>query len=192
MRNIIKKENKRAAMEMSVGTIVTIVLLMAALVLGLVLTYNIFTSANGAIDLTDQELSEEINTLFGDSGAKLMLYPKSGEVKIKQEEQDAIGLGIKNLLTGVSGSQKFSYEVKVIDKSRCGNANVLDWIYLGKSGSDIPIAAGGMYSTKITFNIPSGSPLCTVRYRVEVKTGGATGTSTPYDTIEFDITSKAK
>ena len=39
------KNHKRAAMEMSVGTIVTIVLLMTVLIMGLVLTRTIFKSS---------------------------------------------------------------------------------------------------------------------------------------------------
>ena len=54
-------KNKKAAMEMSVGTIVTIVLLMSVLILGIFLVQNIFKSAKGAVDLTDKQLKNEIN-----------------------------------------------------------------------------------------------------------------------------------
>ena len=58
-------KQKKAAMEMSVGTIVTIVLLMSVLILGIFLIKNIFSSAKNAIDLTDEQLNAEINELFG-------------------------------------------------------------------------------------------------------------------------------
>lgn len=184
-------KNKRAAMEMTVGTIVTIVLLMSALVLGLILTRNIFRTAQGAIDLTDQELTEQIGKAFGSDENRVAVYPKSGSLTIRQESIDAVGLGIRNLLEGVSGTQKFSYIVSVAE-SKCGSAtNVMNWIEIGQSESNIPIAVGSYYSTKIYFRIPVGAPLCTVKYRIEVKSTTSSGTST-YDAIPFVITSKAK
>jgi hypothetical protein len=186
-------KNKRAAMEMTVGTIVTIVLLMSALVLGLILTYRIFFVAHGAIGLTEQELNKQLSKAFGqDEDTKLSLYPSSADLTVKQEKEDAIGLGIRNLLTGVSGTQKFSYNVTVASTDGCGNTNVLDWIGLGKSESNININVGDYYSTKIYIEIPSGAPLCDVNYRVEVKTGGPTGMLNTYDNIVFKVTSKSK
>jgi hypothetical protein len=184
--------NKRAAMEMTVGTIVTIVLLMSALVLGLILTNTIFKSAKGAIDLTDQELTSKISNAFGSDDAPLAVYPQSGELTIKQENKEAIGIGIRNLLTGVSGTQKFTYSV-VVGESTCGSDDVLKWIYLGKTGSDIPINVGSYYTTKIYLEIPSGAPICSVKYRIDVKTDkGQAGKSYNYANIDFVIHSKAK
>ncbi len=183
-------KSKRAAMEMSVGTIVTIVLLMSALVLGLVLTRTIFNTSRGAIDLTDQQLTNEIGKAFGSDEDKVAIYPKSGSLTIKQEQEEAVGLGIRNLLSGVSGTQEFSYEVKVAE-NRCGNENVLSWISIGVKEENIPISVGDYYSTKIYFKIPTGAPLCTVKYRVEVKSK-RNGQWYAYDSMPFVITSKAR
>ncbi|GAJ19112.1 unnamed protein product, partial [marine sediment metagenome] len=101
MGNNFFTKNRKAAMEMSVGTIVTIVLLMSVLILGIFLIQKIFSSAKGAIDLTDAQLEEQINTLFGDD-AEVVIYPKSGLVEAKQGELEAVGIGIKNLLEGVA------------------------------------------------------------------------------------------
>jgi len=49
-------KNRRAAMEMSVGTIVTIVLLMTVLILGLVLVRTIFSSAKYNVDVIDEKI----------------------------------------------------------------------------------------------------------------------------------------
>ena len=59
-------KNKSGAMEMSVGTIVTIVLLVSVLVLGVVLITQILASAKGAVDLTDQQLKGELEKLFSE------------------------------------------------------------------------------------------------------------------------------
>lgn len=182
----MKMKSKRAAMEMSVGTMVTIVLLMTVLILGLVFVRTIFKSASGAIDLTDQQLRDEIQKLF--SGEKsLAIYPSTRLVEIRQEEREGVGIGIKNLVEGSQGSNIFSYEVSVEDASRCGNANVEDWIEVGKSASSISLRVGDFTSRKVLFRIPTGTPLCTARFSVNVKADGE-----DYENDFFDIVVKAK
>jgi hypothetical protein len=67
------RKNKRAAMEMTVGTIVTIVLLMSALVLGLVLTKTIFSKTTDNVIAIDEQVKGEINKLFENSGSGLVI-----------------------------------------------------------------------------------------------------------------------
>ena len=179
---------RKAAMEMSVGTIVTIVLLMFVLVLGIVLVQKIFSSAKGAIDLTDEQLKSEINKLFGED-KELVIYPSSRRVEIKQEREDGVGIGIKNLLQGASGTNTFSYEVIISDASDCVETKeeVAEWFTTGKSEDDIPIAVGKSAIQKVLFRIPSGTSLCTARFRVNVYAEGDA-----YATDFFDITAKAK
>ncbi len=182
-------KSKTAAMEMSVGTIVTIVLLMSVLVLGIFLVQNIFKSAKGAIDLTDDQLKNEINKFFGED-KELVIYPSSRKVEIKQEENDGVGIGIKNLLPGVSGTQKFSYEVTVADASDCveSEEEIAEWFTVGRTESDIPIAVGKSAVQKVLFRIPSGTSLCTARFRVSVYTED----DEIYETTTFDIIVKSK
>ena len=67
----MKKMNSKGAMEMSVGTIVTIVLLMSVLVLGLYFVQKIFASGSNAIDSVDSQVQSEINRLFSNGETKL-------------------------------------------------------------------------------------------------------------------------
>jgi len=179
---------RRAAMEMSVGTIVTIVLLMSVLILGIYLVQQIFSSAKGAIALTDEQLKSEINKLFGED-KELVIYPSSRRVEIKQEREDGVGIGIKNLLQGASGTITFSYEFIISDASDCVETKeeVAEWFTTGKSEDDIPIAVGKSAIQKVLFRIPSGTSLCTARFRVNVYAEGDA-----YATDFFDITVKAK
>jgi len=181
--------SRSAAMEMSVGTIVTIVLLMSVLVLGVFLVQNIFKSAKGAIDLTDDQLKNEISKLFGED-KELVIYPSSRKVEIKQEENDGVGIGIKNLLQGVSGTQTFSYEVVVSDSSDCAESKeeIEGWFTVGRAEDNIPIAVGKSAVQKVLFRIPSGTSLCTARFRVSVYTEDGK----IYDTTTFDIIVKSK
>jgi hypothetical protein len=183
--------NKKGQMEMSVGTIVTIVLLVTVLILGIVLIKNIFSSAKSVVDLTDQQLRSEINKLFSED-SKISIYPSTRLVEIKQETTDGVGVGIKNLLTGASGDKKFSYVVAVSDtdiQSKCGinSAAAEEWIVTGRAEEDIPIPSGDFSTQKILFEIPTGAPLCTVRFRINVDAEG-----TAYATDFFDLKVKAK
>jgi len=185
-------KSKKAAMEMSVGTIVTIVLLVTVLILGVVLIKNIFSSAKGVVDLTDTQLRDEINKLFSEEN-KVSIYPGTRFVEIKQASSgDGVGLGIRNLLTGASSNKKFSYDVSVSDSNleeKCGiNSQTAEsWISTGEAEENIAIASGDFAMQRITFDIPIGSPLCTIRYRVNVQADGAS-----YATDFFDVKVKAK
>jgi hypothetical protein len=69
-----KINNKKAAFEMTMGTIVIIVLAVSMLVLGLVLTKKIMCSGMVMTDKIDQAVSSQISGLFGgqDFGIKCM------------------------------------------------------------------------------------------------------------------------
>ncbi len=182
---------KKGQMEMSVGTIVTIVLLVTLLILGIVLIRNIFTSAKGVVDLTDQQLRNEINKLFSDE-SKVSIYPQTRLIEIKQEQMGGVGLGIKNLLVGATANKDFSYTVSVSDSDlqrKCGidEQTAEDWIVTGRAESNIPIPPGDFSTQKVLFQIPIGSPLCTIRYRINVQAD-----DTNYATDFFDLTIKAK
>lgn len=170
---------------MSVGTLVTIVLLMAVLILGIFLVRKIFTGASGAIDMTNEQLRSEIQKLFAEE-KKLVIFPTSRSIEIKHEEKDAIGIGIKNLATSGTGTNEFSYQVAATESGNCpANVDSDAWIIVGQSESDIPLPVGEFYSTKIIFQIPLGTPLCTTRFRADVKIDG-----TSYKSESFDVSVK--
>jgi hypothetical protein len=85
-------KNKRAAMEMSVGTIVTIVLLMSALVLGLVLTRTVFRGSTESVDSLNSGVQKEINNLFGEENKNLVI--SLGSQKTASVKQGTQNFGI--------------------------------------------------------------------------------------------------
>lgn len=159
--------SKKAAMEMSMGTIVTIVLLVSVLIMGIFLIQKISKSATGVIDLTDQQLRNEVNKLFAEE-KEVVIYPGTRYIEIKQTNSDGVGLGIKNL----GNLDTFSYDVRATPGNNCPenleSEDALDWIIIGDSEDEISIEAGGSIYRKILFEIPVGAPLCTVRYTVDV------------------------
>ena len=184
-----KMKNTKAQMEMSVGTIVTIVLLVTLLILGVVLIKNIFTSAKGVVDLTDQQLRSEISKLFSED-SKISVYPGTRLIEINQEAIDGVGFGIKNLLEGTAGNTKFSYLVSAEDVSNCGITKAVaeSWITVGRVATDMSIASGDMTTRKVLFNIPVGAPLCTARFKIEVTQAGGVAYASDF----FDMKINAK
>lgn len=181
-------KNNKAAMEMSVGTIVTIVLLMSVLVLGLVLTKDIFKSAKGAIDLTDSQLQSELGKLFGSEDVRVAIYPSSNKLTIKVGNADAFGVGIKNIATSLDSSTSFTYDVES-NGNTCGlsPSQAESLIVLGKS-DNMEIPLGALQSGKITFQIREGVPECLLRYKVNVQRQGLNGN---YDSQIVEVEIKA-
>lgn len=164
------QRNKRGAMEMSIGTIVTVVLSMALLIGGIMLVTNITDSSNNIVGMTNKQVEDQVNQLFGDD-SKVVVVPTTKSVEIKLGNDGGFAFGIKNLLTGTVGTNaKFGYEVVVSDSGNCGvdESEISSWIILGKSDDNIGISQGDSYSSKVVLNVPKGSPLCTFGLRLNV------------------------
>ncbi|MFH0808529.1 MAG: hypothetical protein V1888_02835 [archaeon] len=181
------KSGKKGALEMSVGTIVIIVLSMSMLILGMVLIKNIFSSANNAMDMTDSQIVNEINKMFVEDKKVAVNLPNQ-IAKIKQGEEWGVGFVIKNLEKGVSSSSEFSYEVTIADddftkKCGIGIADVENgWIKTGRAGSAGKLGPGEVYVGRTRFMIPEGAPFCIFRLNIAVEKDRV-----PYATEFFDL-----
>lgn len=180
-------KNKKGQMEMSVGTIVTLVLLMTALILGLILTKTIFTSSTDNIKTIDQNVKNEINKLFSsDDTKKIVVIPDSRSITLKKGESDAgFGFSIRNTETS---DLTFSYTVAATEVQASCKSLDLDkansYITLHSTGS-AQISAGSIMQDPIfvRFSIPNDAPPCQISYNIDVKTsdGSAYGSSVPVD-----------
>ena len=73
--------NRRAAIEMSMNTIVTIVLVVVTLILALVLIRTIFSGSTNAITSINSEIQNQINQLFAsNANTNLVIDPNGGQV----------------------------------------------------------------------------------------------------------------
>jgi len=180
-------KNKHAAFEMSVGTIVTIVLSVTLLVLGIFFVQQVFSSAKGVAELTDQQMRNEINKLFS-SEDEVVIYPSTRKVEIKQAQGDDVGFGIKNL---DSREDSYSYSIKATPGNNCpdslSNEEIMNWIILGNAEQEIEIESGGFITRRISFEIPTSAPLCSVRYSLSITSKNGRKISD-----SFDIVVKAK
>ena len=140
----------------------------------------------------------QINKLFSDNEAPVVIYPQSGVVSAKQGKLQEIGIGIRNLGTA-SGTNTFSYKV-LYDTESSGRdhcpssgSDPLDWIAYGRSGSGIIIKNGGFSINRIGIKVPLGSALCIARFEVDIFKRSSTSTrSISENSISFYVQSLPK
>lgn len=164
------KNGKRAAMEMSVGTMVTIVLLMIVLVLGIFFIQRIFTSGTNAIDTIDSQVQSEIQKLFAREDAKLAFYPTSRDVVVKRgDDPKGFAFSVRN--NDIEEAQ-FTFTTTAIDASKCGstfNEEDANNILLGGAGV-FSVGPGDVSEPRLVrFIIPESAPACTIAYDLEVR-----------------------
>lgn len=170
---MLKIRNKDGAFEMSVGTIVVLVIGMTMLILGIVLVRTIFTGATGSVDVINDNVKAEINKLFSDSNKRLVINLPDNQVKIKKGQSFGIAFGVRNNIEGQAGSTTFSYSTAVAEvESGCGlSVSEADsYIRLGKEGS-VELSPGGEPKTlRLVVEPTDAAPLCSVSYEIQVRT----------------------
>ncbi len=188
-------KNKNAAMELTMGTMVTIVLLVMVLILGGYFVNKIFFSATGSIDQIDTAVKSEINKLFSeDNTRKIVIFPSSRQISLEKGQQGSgFAFSIRNLGETVG---VFTYNIKAVETS-CPNSLTTtqadSFIATGRertSANPITIPSGSIMDLPqlVTFSIPGTAPPCTISYSVNIQKDGQVYTS-PVEvivTIESD------
>ena len=186
VNNFLPK-NRKAAMEMSVGTIVTIVLLMSVLILGIFLVQKIFSSSTNAIDTIDNEVQNQITQLFSEEGKKIAVYPTSRELTLKKKDgPKGFAFSVRNLGVEIS---EFSYNVEAKDVSKCGSAftkdDANDYLINGQGTFSLGPGDSMVEPELVKFDLGESAPPCTLTYYLEVYEG-----ETPYAGLSIFVTIK--
>lgn len=179
---MINKLNNKGAIELSIGTIVIIVLAMSMLILGLVLIRGIFQGSTDNVSELNDKVKEEIRKLFQEEAQKTTLRLTEETAKVKQGSEFGFAFGIKNTIGGTPDQQVFQYYVDIpqetaIDlKKNCGVSidTAKSWISFGK-GFNIVLNPGEIYFDRILLNVPTNAPLCTVKYNIIIEHKISTG-----------------
>lgn len=177
-KNILKK---RAAMELSIGTIVILVLAMSMLVLGLILIRTIFSGATGAVDRINDEVLKGIDDTLSDSDAKIAIYPSTRKIEIKQGTQgEGFAFSIRN---DALDEKDFTYTIRadenfdIGEKCKINSAEANSWLDISSGSFTLARSSKMDLPELVTFEIPSGAPSCTIPYVVEVKSNNEYYTS---------------
>lgn len=157
-------------MELTMGTMVTMVLLVAVLILGGFLVNKIFFGATESVDQINTQVRSEISKLFSeDSNRKIIIYPQSRLVELKKGSRGTgFAFAIRNVGTS---ADTFTYTVSAVetDCQALSVAQADGFIGLGKSRS-VQIGPGEVMADPelVTFNIPDSAPPCSVRYNIDL------------------------
>jgi hypothetical protein len=179
-----KMMNRKGAIELSMTTVVIIVLAMTMLILGLVLVRTIFTGATYNVQSINDKVRGEINKLFTEEAQKIVVYLPAEGAAIKQSESYGVVFAVKNI---EMTPQTFNYKVSVSEMGGCpSTTNPMTWISLGKAGT-FNAASGDTNPIIVKFIPAATAPLCSVRFNIDVTEGTATYASTSFD---VQITSK--
>lgn len=186
-------KSNRGAMELTMGTMVTIVLLVIVLILGGYFINKIFFSAETAIDEIDKAVKNEITKLFSeDKSKKIVVYPATRNIGI-EKGQNHLGFGFS--IRNVKAEEgKFSYEISAVETNcgmRLSDADAL--ISLGKERTNIELSPGTIMADPIfvRFNIPETTPPCQIRFEVKMFEGSKSGPiyGNPVD-VDLQVISK--
>lgn len=178
------QKNKKAAMELSIGTMVTIVLLVSVLILGLVLVRNIFTTSTESVDDINDKVKNEINNLFVDNNDKVLVRLGSNKkAKISQGTQDfGIAIGAKTYDGSSTDRGRLRYKISLdtqtnqncIDKM--GERRVRELITTPlEEWINFDQFQGSQAYARVAFTIPDGTVTCTQKFFVDVRDTEQTG-----------------
>lgn len=177
--------NKKGALELSVGTIVIIVIAMAMLILGLVFVRTIFSGATDSVDVINDNVRAEIDKLFSDNDKKVVVNLPDGQVDIKKGNSFGIVFAVRNTAEAESTAGKFNFKVLAASIEKGCQLTITQadsYVKLNSEGS-FDLLPGVEPETRIVKIEPTESaPLCEIVYEVQVKKDGQ-----PYDSEQFIV-----
>ena len=187
--------NKRGAIELSMSTIVVLVLAMSMLILGLVLVKTIFSTAQSSITGIDKGVKSAISDMFADKTKSIAVYPDERRIYIKQGAQgEGFAFSIRN--KGVE-DQKYRYTLEADADNNFKICNInkatADGYMLIKTGTLTVPASQIMENPElVTFKIPETAHVCEIRYRININYAGGTAGNGLYvtDAIWLNIEPK--
>ncbi len=169
---------KKAAMEMSVGTVVTIVLLMTVLALGIVLVQKIFTGATESVDSINDQIRGEIDNLFNTEDEELVINLGSKHIANVKQGTDDFGFSFGFSPNDPSLLSTATYSIIVQDPSGnqyCSGSSstytapqIRKWFIGGINNLQFdrttPSAVYGLIQVKI----PEDMAVCSQKFKIEI------------------------
>ncbi|HLC32014.1 MAG TPA: hypothetical protein VJK51_05090 [Candidatus Nanoarchaeia archaeon] len=169
---------KKGAIELSVSTIVIIVLAMSMLILGLVLVRNIFTGATESVDVLDDKIKSEITKLFTEESSNVVIKLGTDKTIVVEPGDQNIGVAIGARTydgSEVGRSERLQYKLSLDtnDKS-CykflGETKTKN-LFFTTVGRDVNFDSwqGSNAYARIVLTIPDGTPSCLQKVNVAVR-----------------------
>ncbi|NCN98659.1 hypothetical protein COU62_01695 [Candidatus Pacearchaeota archaeon CG10_big_fil_rev_8_21_14_0_10_35_219] len=187
---------KKGAFELSIGTVVVIVIAMALLIMGLVLVRNIFTGATESVDRIDDGIKEEIQGVFSTERDDVIVkLGESRTAKVKANgERFGIVLGARTPDgSAARGRERLQYQLS-LEEPTGNNCASLIGTTATKNLFETPLDSyrgfdqydGANAYALIELNIPEGTASCTQKIYIDVKDTDS-GLTEPYVGTFFRI-----
>ena len=177
---------KKGALELSISTIVVIVIGMSMLILGLVLIRTIFTGSTESVKTLNEGVMNEIVNLFDDEGGNLAIKLGSenvARVKPGNRFNVAIGAQHRDGQPVERGTLKYRIELDTDSTDNCyhklGQRKTEElFITPVNSWNDFDRYSGSNSFALIEIDVPKGTERCTQKINVDIRINDET---TPYE-----------
>ena len=159
--------NKKAGFEMSITTLVVIVIAVIMLILGLVFVRQIFGVASTSVSIVDQQVRNKLQTMFGEEAGLVATYSRT--VDIKAGTQGFSFPFAARTTTGEAITTRNDMKY-TLTKGLGDCEGVEDWL-MPSFGSPTPVDQyeGDTSFSDIIINVPKGTPLCSQKVNIDVK-----------------------
>ena len=163
--------NKDGALELSIGTIVVIVIGMSMLILGLVLVRTIFTGSTEAVDVLNEKVQGEIVSLFAAEGSDVVIKLGSDRVvKVKKGEFTTVGLGArKSNGDAIEDRRDLEYRIEFQTSNEWGCTNPEKMFASDNTWTSFDSANPSAVFAAIEIKVPEDFEVCTQKVFVKVK-----------------------
>lgn len=176
---MVLKRNKRAAFEMSVSTMIIIVLAVVFLILALTLIRNIFGSATQSVDVVNDQVMSQLRALFTDENQKIVIKLSDNTADIRADNTPiGIAVAARTLYGNSPGNYSgIQYKLEPVKTSDCytklGITQITRWftsqklsttgeVYNDMDKFDSVDLAGA----SIKVQIPEGTISCSQQVRI--------------------------
>lgn len=163
--------NKKAGFEMSITTLVIIVIAVVMLILGLVFVKQIFGTATGSVETIDEQVKNELMNLFGEEGGKEIVV-KLGSQQTAKVRQGTQGFGFVFGIApeGVTNLNSCRY---TIEKSggNCITPDPKDWFVYGMTNLPFDEISQNTAFALVKLNIPNTQQPCEQKFTIRVNCG---------------------
>lgn len=170
--------NKKGAIELSIGTIVIIVLAMSMLILGLLLVKGIFSGATTSVNILNDKVKAQIVGLFGDESREVTV--NLGPDKLAKipagNENFGIAIGARTLDGSSTDRTRLQYKLSLEDTTTDNclkqiGRTATEKLFLQKMDTWMPFDdfSGDAAFAIVTVIAPKGTNLCTQKVYIDVK-----------------------
>ena len=170
--------NRDGALELSIGTIVVIVIGMSMLILGLVLVRTIFTGSVSSVDTINEQVQNEIQNLFGDSAGNLVIkLGSANKAKVKPgSDPFGVAIGAQHPDGAAITRETLEYKITLADDSDNNCVRILGkqraedlFITRVNTWNKFDKFSGSNAFALIEIEIPKGTSKCTQKVNVDMK-----------------------